>query len=102
MNARRDVHVHADVQILELGVDQGIDQTARGSAADSNARLKTPGRNRNAIADAKLGGLAVNDANFRVVDNVRRAVGHQEICLRARQRQAVVRGGQVLQLIECN
>ena len=58
--------------------------------------------NRNAIADAKLGGLAINDANFRVVDNVRRAVGHQEICLRARQRQAVVRGRQVLQLVECN
>ena len=65
MHAWRNVHVHADVQILELSVHQGVD--ARGANAD--ARLEAARGDRHAVAHAKFRRLPVNGANFRVLNN---------------------------------
>src|ERR1700676_5543383 len=100
MYPRRYVHIHADVQILKLRVHQGVDEASPCSSSNTNARLETSGCDRDSIANAKFGSLSIDDADFRVIDDVRRAVRHQEICLRAGQRQAVIRGRKVLQLIQ--
>ncbi len=86
MDARRHVHVHADVQILKLRVHQGIDAAgSRPGSAHADAGLETSGGNRDAIADAQLGGLSIHHANFGIVENLRRGVRHQE---RGRARRA--------------
>ena len=93
VNARRHVHVHADVEILKLRVHQGIDGAGRRAHADPG--LKASGRHGNAVADAQLGGLPVDDANFRIVEDLRRRVRHQERRRRARHRHAVAVGENV-------
>ncbi len=43
----------------------------------------------NAVADAKFGGLSIDDANFRIVEDLRRRIRHQEIRRRAWHRHAI-------------
>src|SRR4029077_5477445 len=72
VNARGDVYVHADVQVLKLRVHQRIDYSgARAGRTDSNSGLKTTGRHGNTVADFEFGGLSIDHANFRVIENLR-------------------------------
>ena len=45
MHARRDVDVHADIEVLKLGIDERVD------ADSANTGLKRSGRDRHAFAD---------------------------------------------------
>ena len=51
MHPRRDVDIHADVDVLKLRVDQGVDDARAAADAHSHARLKAAGRDRHALAD---------------------------------------------------
>ncbi len=64
MHARRDVDVHADIEILELGIDQRVDADA------ADARLERSGRHRNAVADLQRRLLSIESADLRILNNL--------------------------------
>ena len=70
MNVGSDVDVYADVDVLELRIDQRVDTDA------ADAGLKRSGRNRNAVADLERGLLPVESANLRILDELGVAVVH--------------------------
>src|ERR1700730_12578505 len=71
MHARSNIDVDANLEILELSINQGVD--AGGTHADS--RLKAAGCHRHLIPDAKFGGLPINGSNLWVLDNLRVSIG---------------------------
>ncbi len=68
MNLGRDVDVDADVQILELGIDQRVNTDA------ANAGLERAGGYRDAVADLQRSLLAIQGADLRVLDELHIAV----------------------------
>ena len=75
MDVRRDVDVDADVDVIELRIDQRIDADA------ADAGLKRSGRHRHALADLQRGLLAVNGADLRLLDDLCLAVVVQEFAV---------------------
>src|SRR5207249_800316 len=64
MDARGDVDVHADIDVLKLRVDQRIDADA------ADARLKRSGRDRHAVANLERGLLAIQRADLWVLNDL--------------------------------
>src|SRR5215467_2601155 len=86
VDARRDVDVHADVDVGELCVHERIDR--RGPHAD--ASLEAAGSDGHAAADIEFGWLAVDGANFGVLDDLAGRVGKHEVGGGAGKRNGVV------------
>src|SRR5579859_7381674 len=59
-----DVDIHANIKVLKLRVDQGIDANA------SNAGLKRPGRHRNAGTNLETCLLSVRGTNLRILQEL--------------------------------
>src|SRR6185312_12797766 len=71
MHLGSDVDIYADVQILELRVDQRVDAHA------ADARLKRTGCDRHAVADLERCLLPIHRSNLRVLDKFGTAVTEQ-------------------------
>ena len=65
----RHLDVHAHVEVLELGVDQGTDQRGGGTG------LVRPGGDRNSLADLHGRFLRISGAQARVLQNLGIGVG---------------------------
>src|SRR5208282_2517750 len=98
VNARRNVNVHADVLILELGVHQRVDDT-RG-AGGAQAGLEAAGGHGDAVADLQFGRLSIHHADFGVVNDLCGRVGEQGHGGSARQGNAEVGAGEAMELLE--
>ena len=92
VDARRHVHDHAHIQILELRIHQGIYDARRPCRSHADTRLEAARGHRNAITDAQFGILPIHDADLRVVDDACGAVGKQRGGGDAGQSEAVVVG----------
>jgi len=77
VNTRSDIDVDADVEILELSIDQCADTTEPAGGAEGT------GRDRNTISDLQRGFLVVEGANLRILNQLGVAITHQ-----VRQRRA--------------
>ena len=86
MHTGRDVDVHADVNVVELRIDQRIDADA------ADARLERTGGHRNAFTDFQRSLLTVRCANLRLLDKLATAVAHEEFGGRRRNRHLKVGG----------
>ena len=84
---RSNVQIHAHILELELGVHQGVDTDA------TDTGLKTPHRERHAIADAEFSRLPVSHAHLRVLKHLGGGLGQQRHRSGAGQNQAVVAAG---------
>ena len=82
MDSRCYVHDHAHIQVLKLCVHQWIDDARRARCSHSHTCLKASRGHRHAAADPQFRVLPIHDADLRIVDNARRAVGQQ--CRRRR------------------
>src|SRR5690242_10071797 len=96
MNVRRNVDVHADVEILELRVHA---QRAHASA-DAERRAERSGSHGNAVADFEAGFNAVGSANLRILQNLAVGIAEQQLRVQRINADGVVRGIQVLKVIE--
>ena len=98
----RHIDIHADVNVLELRIDQWIDHARACANAHADSGLKAARRHRNAISDFERGFFAVAHADFGILDDPRFVIGKN--CVRgcARQCGAVIRAGKISQVIECD
>src|SRR5947209_3692061 len=64
MNAGSDINVHADVNVLKLGIDQRVD------ADSTDARLKRARRDGHPIADLERGLLTIQGADLWVLNDL--------------------------------
>ena len=97
VHLRKDLHVHAHIQICELSVDQGTDAHA------GHTGLEAAARGRNFLADLKTGFLIIDRADLRRLQHC--CCGIVQDCLERRSRQAGNReigAGYVAQRIERN
>ena len=99
MHMRSHIDIHADIQVGELRIHQWAD-ARRGSSCQPKAGRKTARGDRYAVPNLQFGGLAVNRANFRVLDNLRVCVGQNGVRCKARQGSDVVVGIQVAELVQ--
>src|SRR5258705_3822976 len=72
MDARGYVCVHADVDVLELRVHEGIDTGGASCLEDA-------GGHRNTVADAKLCGLSIDGAQIRILNCAGRDVSNKRV-----------------------
>src|SRR6266852_5617518 len=71
MHSRRQINSHANILVGELRIHKGAD-AARDSSGDSaEAGGKTARGNRDAVPNLQFSGLAINRADFRILDNLR-------------------------------
>ena len=70
MNVRSDVDVHADVEILELRVDQRVDADA------ADARLERSSGDGNPVTNFQRSFLSIESANLRILNQLGVAVAH--------------------------
>src|SRR5579863_233504 len=89
--AGSDINVDTDVNVGELRVDEWVD---RGSAY-TDAGLEAAGGDGHAATDIELGGLAVNGANLRILDDRSGGIGEQEVGRGTGQGHRVVSGTEV-------
>src|SRR5450631_1274181 len=94
MHVGSDIDVHADVNVIELGVDQGIDTYA------ANSGLKRTGGHGNALADLQRSLLSVERANLRLLQNSGIAVGVKERRRRRGDRHLEVGRVQMCQAVQ--
>src|ERR1035441_6194649 len=71
MDVRGNIDVHADIEILELGADQGADAGATDSAGERASGY------RHAVADAQRGFFVIQSANLGVLQELGVAVARQ-------------------------
>ena len=79
MHARSHVDIHADVDVLKLGVDQGVHDACSAADSDAHAGLEAAGRHRHALPDFERSLLAVADAHLRILDDLRVVVGKDSV-----------------------
>ncbi len=96
VNVRRDVDVDADIDVVELRIDQRIDAHA------ADARLKRSGSHWNTLSDLERCLLAVEGANLRLLQDLRIAVVVQERRRRRWHRYLEIRRVQVRQAVQVN
>src|SRR5258706_9229659 len=89
MDARGDVCINADVDVLELCVHEGID-------ADGASSLEAAGGDGDAVADAHLCGLTIDGWQFRILNDAGCAVGHKRVDGRSGQSNLVISPGKEL------
>ncbi len=77
---RRNVQVHADVNVLELRVNQWIHEARAAGGTNTNASLEAAGGNRDAITNFKFCRLTVDSAKFGVLHNFRAGIGQEKVC----------------------
>src|SRR5208337_303286 len=94
MNVRRHINVHANVDVVELCIDQRIDSDA------ADARLERSGGYRHPLPDLERGLLAVQSANLRLLQDLGAAVVVQERSSRRRYGHLKVGGIEVGQGVE--
>ena len=94
VNMRRDIDIHADVNVIELRVDQRIDADATDSG------LKRAGRHRNTLADLQRSLLSVKGTYLWLLQDLGIAVGIQEVGGRRRNRDLKIGGIQVRQAVQ--
>src|SRR6185312_1722937 len=94
MDSWLNIDVYANVQILELRIDQGINSDA------ANAGLKRPSGHGNARADLQCGLLPIGGANLRVLQQLGIGVAHQQMQRGLRNAHREVCGIDVLKSIE--
>ena len=99
MHARRKVYIHANIQIRELRIHQWVYKACAAGWPDAYTRLKAACCDRDAVADAQFGGLAVHRANFRVLDNPSVRITQDGVRRQARQGNGVSVSSQVAQLV---
>src|SRR5256885_6057324 len=85
MHTRRKVYIYANIQIRELCIHQRVYKACAACRANAYTRLKAACRNRDAVADAQFGRLAVHRADFWILDNPRARIAQDGVCCRARQ-----------------
>src|SRR5208283_1932628 len=90
----RDINVYADVNVIELGIDQGIDAYA------ANSGLKRTGGHGNALANLQRSLLSVEGADLRLLQNPGIAVVVQERSRRRGDRHLKVGGVQMRQRVQ--
>ena len=96
MHLGRDIDIHADVEILELSVDQWVD----ADAADS--RLKRSSRYRNAFTNLECRLLSIHGADLRILNHLGVAVTEQGRCCGWRNRDRKIGRVQVAQAVQVN
>src|SRR4051812_11769907 len=94
VHARRDVNVHADVDVLELCVDQGIDADA------TNAGLKRTRSDGDAVADLERSLRAIKRSYLRILDDLGGGIVVEEICGRRGNGEDDVLRRQVTQRVQ--
>src|SRR5262249_8092459 len=68
VHARVDLHIHADVNVIELRIDQRVDADA------ADAGLEAAGGGGLAVADLELGWDVIDRAELRALENLRGGV----------------------------
>src|ERR1700687_910178 len=89
VNARRDVHVYAHIQIRKLRIDKRIDESRAACRANTHTRLEAARSYGHAIAHAKLCRLTVHRTNFWILNDLGEGIGQNSVSRCTRQRQAV-------------
>ena len=102
MHSGCDVDVHAHINVLKLRVHQRVDDACAAADSHSHAGLEASRCDGDAVANLQCGLLSVGDANFRILNNARLVVREQEIGHGSGQSGAVVRGPEMLQIIQRN
>jgi hypothetical protein len=94
-HAGRNVHVDADILILELRIDERIDEARSRCRADADTGLKAACGDRHAVADLEFGDLPVNRTDLWILNDFGCRVRQQSVGREAGQGDAVVRTGQM-------
>src|SRR4029077_3890079 len=96
VHSRRNVDVHAHIEILKLRVDQRVD------AYSTDARLKRTRRHRHAVTDLQRGLLSIECSNLRILDDLGAAVPHDGCGCGARNRDGEIGRVQIADAVEVN
>ena len=94
VHVRRDVDVHADIEVLKLRIDQRVDADA------ADAGLERSGGDRHALADLERGLLIIEGANLRILNQLGVAVAHHRRQVRRRNRDLEIGRVQVAQGVQ--
>ena len=96
VDPRGDINVDADIEILELRVDQRVD----AHAADSG--LEGSGRDRDAVTDLERSFLAIQGADLRILNQLGVAVAHQQREIGRRNGDLEILGREIAQSVQIN
>ena len=94
MNVRSHVDVDADIDVIELRIDQRVD------ADSADARLKRTGGHGHALTDLERRLLAVDGADLRLLDDLGAAVVQQELHARGRNADREIARVKIRQVVE--
>ncbi len=86
VHAGCNVDIHADINVVELSIDQRID------ADTADARLERAGGHRHALANLQRSLLTVGSTDLRLLDKLATAVAQQKIRGRSGNRYLEIRG----------
>src|ERR1700741_4406714 len=79
VNARSDLDVDTDIDVLELRVDKRIHETRATSRPHTDSGLEAAGCHGDAVPDIQLCQLSFQGTNFRVLNNPRSGIGQQKV-----------------------
>src|ERR1700740_928667 len=99
MDARRHIHVYADILILELGVPQRVHKPRPRRSSHAHAGLEATRGDRYFVADAQFRRLSVDGPNLWILNNLRGVVRQQRIGRKTRQGYRVVASIQVTEVL---
>src|ERR1700722_974542 len=99
MHVRRDFHIRADINVLELGVYQGIDEAPR-RRAHAHPGLKASRCDRHAVAYVQLCRLSIYRTKFRVLDDTRSGIVEQGVRSEVRKRHAGITTVQMREILK--
>src|SRR5260370_27360521 len=86
--------------VMALCIPKRVRDPGSTRRAYSHSGMKTASRDGDTVADTQFRGLPVNGTNLGVLNNLGVGVGQDRISRRARQRNAVILGAEMLQLVE--